>query len=320
MLWWLKSGQITQQQEIGERLAKDNSTITRWLQTYRQGGLSALLEIKKAPGAVRKLSDEVLADLQEQLNRPEGFSSYGEIVEWLKEKHGLTVDYAVVYHWVRYRLGAKLKVPRPQSHKQDPAAIENFKKNLGAALITLESLLAQGKVIHYLCQDESRVGLKSQVGKVITASGVKPIVQVQWGRENFWIYGAIAPLTGAHFLHEYPKLNGECFQTFLDWLSEQLGEDWAILHMDQAPAHMSSAIRWPENIIPLIQPAHCPELNPIERLWQLLKQSLKNQIFPSLQALREKVQELFDQLTREQVISVSSYDFILEAFFYAASH
>jgi hypothetical protein len=184
----------------------------------------------------------------------------------------------------------------------------------------LESLLAQGKVIHYLCQDETRVGLKTQSGKVITAKGVKPKVAVQWGRENFWIYGAIAPLSGAHFLHEYPKLNGECFQAFLDWLSQQLGEDWAILQVDQAPAHMTSTIRWPENIIPLVQPAHSPELNPIERFWQLLKQPLKNQLFPSLQALRERVQDLFDQLTLAQVMSVSSYNFILEALFYAASH
>ncbi|WP_156120586.1 hypothetical protein [Neosynechococcus sphagnicola] len=48
-------------------------------------------------------------------------------------------------------------------------------------------------MIHYLCQDETRVGLKTQTGKVITAKGVKPKVAVQWGRENFWIYGAIAP-------------------------------------------------------------------------------------------------------------------------------
>jgi len=175
-------------------------------------------------------------------------------------------------------------------------------------------------VIHYLCQDETRVGLKTQPGKVITAKGVKPTVDVQWGRENFWIYGAISPLTGDHFLHEYPKLNGACFQEFLDWLSEQLGDDWAILQLDQAPAHMTSAIQWPENIIPLVQPAHSPELNPIERFWQLLKQPLKNQMFSSLQALRERVQKLFDQLTLEQVASVSAYDFILEALFYAASH
>jgi hypothetical protein len=180
--------------------------------------------------------------------------------------------------------------------------------------------LAQGKAIHYLCADETRVGLKTPSGKVITASGVKPKVAVPWGRENFWISGAISPLSGDRFLHEYAKLNGECFQEFLDWLSQQLGEDWAILQVDQAPAHMSSAIRWPQNIIPLVQPAHSPELNPIERFWQLLKQPLKNQIFPSLQALRSRVQELFERLTLEQVMSVSSYNLILEALFHAASH
>jgi hypothetical protein len=77
---------------------------------------------------------------------------------------------------------------------------------------------------------------------VSTAKGAKPIVEVQWKRDNFWVYGAIAPLSGEYFQKEYPKLNGECFQSFLDWLSAQLGEQWTFLQIDQAPAHVSSAI------------------------------------------------------------------------------
>ncbi|MGL4621414.1 MAG: helix-turn-helix domain-containing protein [Chroococcidiopsis sp.] len=42
MLWWRKSRQITQQQEIGQRLGRDTSTVTRWLQQYRRGGLKEL--------------------------------------------------------------------------------------------------------------------------------------------------------------------------------------------------------------------------------------------------------------------------------------
>ncbi|WP_375503694.1 hypothetical protein [uncultured Nostoc sp.] len=49
----------------------------------------------------------------------------------------------------------------------------------------------------------------------------------------------------------------------------------------------------------------------------MLKKPLKNQLFSSLQALRDRIQEIFDQLTFEQVISISSYNFILEALFYA---
>ncbi|WP_414585132.1 hypothetical protein [Scytonema sp. PCC 10023] len=41
--------------------------------------------------------------------------------------------------------------------------------------------------------------------KVITAAGVKPTVSVKWQRDNFWIYGAIAPLTGKHFRSRLSK-------------------------------------------------------------------------------------------------------------------
>jgi transposase len=130
MLWWLKSGQVMQQQEIGKRLGRDKSTVTLWLQKYRRGGLVELLKINKAPGNERKIKGEALADLQQQLQNPEGFSSYGAIVEWLKEKHGLTVEYGTVYATVRYLLGAKLKEPRPQSHQQNEQAVETFKETL----------------------------------------------------------------------------------------------------------------------------------------------------------------------------------------------
>ncbi|GAA6615930.1 hypothetical protein NUACC26_017280 [Scytonema sp. NUACC26] len=65
-------------------------------------------------------------------------------------------------------------------------------------------------------------------------------------------------------------MNGEYFQEFLDWLSQELGSDYAILQIDQAPAHVNSAIFCPGNVIPLLQLPHSPELNPIERLWQFL--------------------------------------------------
>lgn len=135
MLWWVKSGQVKEQQEIGKRLAKDTSTVTRWLQKYRSGGLAELLEIKKAPGSKRKINERASAALEEELKTGKGFSSYGAIVEWLKQEHGQDIEYATVYAWVRYRLGAKLKVPRPQSHKQDEKLVSEFKKNSVSFLI-----------------------------------------------------------------------------------------------------------------------------------------------------------------------------------------
>ena len=128
MLWRLKTEQVTEHQQLAARLGRDPSTISRWLQKYRRGSLCKLLEVKTAPGQVPQITSEVLAGLEQRLASETGFSSYGEIVSWLKTEYGLEITYATVYYWVHYRLKAKLKVPRPQSAKQDKTAVEQFKK------------------------------------------------------------------------------------------------------------------------------------------------------------------------------------------------
>ncbi len=130
ILWWLKTEQVQQHQELAHRLGRDKSTVTRWLQKYRRGGLLELLEVKTAPGQVPHLTPLALAGIKERLEKGTAFKSYGEIVEWLKAEYNLDLTYATVYSWVHYRLKAKLKVPRPQSALQDIEAVQLFKKTL----------------------------------------------------------------------------------------------------------------------------------------------------------------------------------------------
>ncbi|NET34157.1 MAG: IS630 family transposase [Cyanothece sp. SIO1E1] len=172
--------------------------------------------------------------------------------------------------------------------------------------------------LRYGSQDEMRAGLKNDSGRVITSKGVKPVAPAKWGRDNFWLYGVVEPLAGWHFCREYPHLNGEHFQSFLNDLSAALGEDVMLLQMDQAGAHQAKALDWPDNIIPVFQPSHSPELNPIERFWQHVRAQLKGAIFENLDQLRQRLKELLNTLTTEEVASLTSYDFILEALFCAA--
>ena len=167
--------------------------------------------------------------------------------------------------------------------------------------------------VRYLCQDETRIGRKTETKRVITRRGVKPKAAVQWPREAFWVYGVVEPEVGWQFTQEYAKLNSPCFQSFIDALSAQVGDDIAVIQLAGAPAHRAKAIEWPENLIPLFQPAHSPELNPIERLWQALKGRWKGENFPSLEALRQRVNQELQQLTSEMVMSLTGYDFILDA-------
>ena len=75
----------------------------------------------------------------------------------------------------------------------------------------------------------------------------------------------------------------------------------------------------PENIIPIFQPPHSPELNPIERFWEFLKSKLQWENCKTLAQLRQKLAEALKAITPEQIASLTSYDFIFEALFSAAS-
>jgi len=48
-------------------------------------------------------------------------------------------------------------------------------------------------------------------------------------------------LSDWHFCQEYDRLNTEQFQQFIDTLSQQLGDDIALMQLDQARTHVTSA-------------------------------------------------------------------------------
>ncbi|MEG4234592.1 hypothetical protein QUA40_21170 [Microcoleus sp. Pol11C3] len=112
-----------------------------------------------------------------------------------QKRVNLFLTYATVYAWAHYRLHAKLKVPRPQSALQDVEAVE-LKKNIIPAVLTFQKYFGKGKKLRYLCQDETRLGLKTLTGKLIAARGVKPVAPILWKRENFWLDGVVEPLSG----------------------------------------------------------------------------------------------------------------------------
>ncbi len=102
-------------------------------------------------------------------------------------------------------------------------------------------------------------------------------------------------------------------------LSAELGEDVAVIQFDQGSFHTVKTLDCPENIRPIFQPPHSPELNPIERFWEFIKSKLQWENCKTLCQLRQKLTEVLETITPEVIASLTSYDFILEALFSAAS-
>ena len=136
---------------------------------------------------------------------------------------------------------------------------------------------------------------------------------IQWQFEAFYLYGAVEPLTGESFFLEFSYLNSVCFQAFLNEFSKVYIDSRNILQLDNGSPHLAKHLIVPENVILLFQPVYSPDVNPIERLWQSLKEKLSWLTVATLDELRKEMDAVLNSLTAECIASLTGYDFILSA-------
>lgn len=147
----------------------------------------------------------------------------------------------------------------------------------------------------------------------LTALGVKPVGQLQWQFVYRWIYGMVEPLSGQQFLLECSHLDSCCFEQFLQAFAQAYPEELHILQVDNSMVHRAQDLAIPGNIILLFQPPYCPEVNPIERLWQDLKQSLQWHLFDDLAHLQSAITTWVQQLTPQRVKSLTQWPWLVDA-------
>jgi len=169
------------------------------------------------------------------------------------------------------------------------------------------------KSVRYWCQDESRCDLHTIPGRKITARGVKPVGKVQWESEGYYLYGLVEPKSGENFFYEFSHMDSTCFEIYLREFARAYPEDLHIIQLDNGALHKAKKLQVPPNILLLFQPAHSPELNPIERLWEHLKGQLKWQVFKDLKHLQSRVSELLRNLGQEVIASLTGWAYILDA-------
>jgi transposase len=317
VLYLLKTKKAKTVTEAAEMLGRNRVTVQDWLGKYRQGGLEKLLSKKVSTGRPRKVPQWAEKTLEKRLKEKEVFDNYGEICEWLKEKLGIEAKYKTVHKLVYYRLKASPKIARPKSLEQSEERLEDFKKNLLENLAMLSwvaiTMMSNTGKIRFLCEDETRLGLKTISGRKITAKGVKPYGKVQWKFQATYIYGVVEPKTGEHFFYEFTHLNSQCFQIFLELVSEYFADSILIIQLDNGRFHKAKNLKIPDNIILMFQPPHCPESNPIEQIWQYLKKGLRWKLPRDLEELRLLIGQRLEEMNKEVIASIVGRGYILDA-------
>jgi len=98
-----------------------------------------------------------------------------------------------------------------------------------------------------------------------------------------YIFGAICPRKGKGAGLVMPYADTEAMIAHLAEISGAVDPDaHAVVILDQAGRHMSKRLEVPSNITLLPLPPRAPELNPVENIWQFIRDNwLSNRVFHS---------------------------------------
>ena len=148
-----------------------------------------------------------------------------------------------------------------------------------------------------MAEDEGCFGRRSLPRRAWAPAGIRPHAPRQLVREYTYVYAAVAPAEGKMTSLILPSANTEMMGLFLSHVSSTYAKYFVVMQVDQASWHVTKDLKIPDNIRLIPQPAYSPQLNPVEHIWdELREKQLANLALPSLDAVIDKVCEGLNQL------------------------
>lgn len=241
-------------------------TIQRWVSRFNARGIDGLIE-RRRTGRPRRIGPEQSLIYHELIEHPEKAEQthwtarkfHGYLREALKEE----VGYSTLVRWLHDN-GFRLKIPQPWPDRQD-------EQKRGAFVEQIKALLADSEVELWYA-DETGIEGDPRPRRRWAKKGSKPKVTKNGDHIRMNVMGMICPRTGEFYALEFSHSDRECFQTFLNHASHDLifPRPRNLLICDNASWHKAKSLEW-QTFEPLYLPPYSPDLNPIERLWLILK-------------------------------------------------
>ena len=241
-------------------------TIVRWVKAWNEKGIDGVIERRRA-GRLRKIPADKVKNIEELVEHPQKVNQ----THWTGKKlHGylrgelnMSVGYSTVMRFLHDQ-GFRLKVPQTWSDRQDEAIREAFCKRMN-------ELMADDEVELWFA-DETGVEGDPRPWRRWIKRGEKGRVIRNGDHIRMNVTGMVCPRTGEAFLCEFPESDTDIFQAFLDEANKSISfsRPRQILVLDNASWHKAARLNWGK-FQPLYLPPYSPDLNPIERLWLLIK-------------------------------------------------
>ena len=148
-----------------------------------------------------------------------------------------------------------------------------------------------------MAEDEGPFGRVSIPRRAWAPPGVRPHAPQQVIREYTHVYAAVAPAEGKMTSLLLPSADTEMMNLFLEHVSQTFSKYFIVMQVDQASWHHAKALVIPENVRLIQQPPYSPEVNPVEHIWDDIREKFfHNRIFPSLDIVTDTLGDALNKL------------------------
>ena len=274
---------------ISQALRVHESTISRHLKDYLEedklnfskGGSSSLLSVGQ--------TEQLITHLSENL-----YHHTHDIVRYIQEI--FCVEYSVSgLNKLLHRQGFTYKKPKGRPYKAEPARQAAFVKKYKK----LKASLNDSEKIIFIDAVHPTQATKLTYGWIRKGETVE--ISTTASRTRINLIGAIdLENIGETIIDEYDTINTQAVIKFFNEIRKTY--DIALkLHviLDQSGYHRSGMLKKTAKALNIklhYLPAYSPNLNPIERLWKVMNEHVRNnKFFGSAKEFRKKVYDFFEE-------------------------
>ena len=281
-------------------------------ETIRQHISDWLEEEKLKPengGSYEKLSDEQSRSLERHLELTT-YTEVKSICAYVFKQFGVSYTVSGMTKWLHVH-GFSYKQPKGFPRKADAAQQEAF---IGRYLELLETVIPGDPIIF---MDSAHPTMATKIAHGWIRKGQDKLIPQTASRTRVNVMGGVE-LSTMNVTSAYPeKVNTKTTIAFFDQL-KAIYPQASTLHiiLDQAGYHRSEETQHAakEKGIELhFLPPYSPNLNPIERLWKVMNEECRNNVFfSSAKAFRKAISDFFDEKIpkiRDQLRSRINDDF-----------
>jgi transposase len=278
---------------IAEALLLDEETVSRHVDDYIR---DKKLRIQTG-GTQGKLSKEQITELRRHLEGTT-YVRVQEICTYVKSTYGIVYTVSGMTFWLKSH-GFSYKKPKGTPAKADPVKQEAFIKVYEELLKTTpeDEPIFFGDGVHPTMATKITYGwIKKGTDKLISTTA---------SRTRMNLMGALNHETMGVLVSDYETLDSDAMVAYFAKIREAHPIARKIhLILDQGPyntSHKTQEAARVQGIILHYLPPYSPNLNPIERLWKVMNEYVRNNVFfKSAQEFKQAILDFF-QITWPQI-------------------